>query len=45
VARLRATLDHLDGRPSWRQVETLVRDAWAHVAPPKIYKAFGTKGR
>jgi len=30
----------IDGRPRWRQVETLVRDAWAHVAPPKIYQAY-----
>jgi hypothetical protein len=25
----------IDGRPSWRVIETLVRDAFRHVAPPR----------
>ena len=29
----------IDGRPSWRLVETLVRDAYAHVAPPALSRA------
>jgi hypothetical protein len=29
----------IDGRPSWRFVETLVRDAYAHVAPPALSRA------
>ena len=35
----------IDGRPDWRRVTTLVRDAYVQVAPPRLLALVGGRSR